>query len=341
MKRRSFLAMAGALASAIALGAAASPASAATHRYAMVVRVLGNTAFDLAHMGAEEAAKQIGDTEIIFVGPTTESAEGQIQIINSLIAQHVDAIMITANDATALVPALKRAMAAGIPVISFDQSLDPAGRIVHIAAANDQIIAEGPMKIAKNLIGSGEVGIISGEANSTSQNAWVAIAKKMMESDPAYESLKLDDVRYGDERSDKAYQEALGLVKTYPNLKGIIAYSSIGIAAAGQMVIDEGLIGKVTVTGLGFPNEMVDYVMSGAVPEFAIWNMIDLGYAATMVTDQIVKGAAKGGIGEEIDAGRMGKLKVGPNHVALLGDLYVYDKTNIQAAADLIKSLQK
>ena len=172
MERRVFLGIVGLLATLLAGGLSVGTAHAAPHRYAMVVRVLGNTAFDLAHVGADQAAKQIGDTQIIFVGPTTELAEGQVEIINSLIAQHVDAIMITANDATALVPALKRAMAAGIPVISFDQSLNSAGRIMHMAAANNQIIAEGPVKIAKKLIGSGEVAIISGEADSTSQNAW-------------------------------------------------------------------------------------------------------------------------------------------------------------------------
>jgi rhamnose transport system substrate-binding protein len=342
MRRRGFLAAVAMVAATMFMSAAfAPPAEAAARRYAMVVRVLGNTAFDLAHMGAEEAAKQLGDVEIIFVGPTTESAEGQIEIINSLIAQHVDAIMITANDATALVPALKRAMAAGIPVISWDQALDPAGRVMHLAAANDQIIAEGPLKIAKRLVGTGEVAIISGEANSTSQNAWVDITRNLIANDPQYQSLTLDDVRYGDERSDKGYQEALGLVKTYPNLKCIIAYSSIGIAAAAQMVRDEGLVGKVQVTGLGFPNEMVDHVLSGAVPAFAIWNMIDLGYAATMITDQIVTGKATGAVGEKIDAGRMGTIAVGDDHVAVLGDLFVYDKTNIQAAADLINSLSE
>ena len=222
-------------------------------RYALVVRTLGNTAFDLADIGAQEAAKELGDTEVIFVGPTDGSAEGQIQIINSLIAQRVDAIMISANDATALVPSLKRAMSSGIPVISFDQGLATEGRIMHLAASNGEIIAKGPLDIALRLVGEGEVGIVSGAANSTAQNAWVDITRDAIENDPTYAGLTLVDVRYGDERSDKGYQEALGLVKTHPDLKAIVAYSSIGIAAAAQMVRDEDLVGDVIVTGLGFP----------------------------------------------------------------------------------------
>jgi hypothetical protein len=47
---------------------------------------------------------ELGDVEIIYTGPTDTTAEGQIEVINSLIAQGVDAIAISANDPDALVP---------------------------------------------------------------------------------------------------------------------------------------------------------------------------------------------------------------------------------------------
>src|SRR4051795_11193215 len=84
-------------------------------RYAMLVRVLGNTAFELAKVGAEQAAKELG-VDLIYTGPTENTAEGQIAQIDSLVDQHVDAIMITANDQTALLPALQRAQQRGIKV---------------------------------------------------------------------------------------------------------------------------------------------------------------------------------------------------------------------------------
>ena len=80
--------------------------------------------------------------------------------------------------------------------------------------------------------------------------------------------------------------------------------------------------------------------MSGAVPAFAIWNMIDLGYATTMITHEIETGAATGAEGETIPAGRMGEITVGPGGDAVLGELFVYDSGNIEEAAELIDSLQ-
>ncbi|MDP1057342.1 substrate-binding domain-containing protein, partial [Klebsiella pneumoniae] len=90
--------------------------------------------------------------------------------------------------------------------------------------------------------------------------------------------------------SDKSYREAVGLLKSYPDLKVIVSPSSVGIVAAAQAVKDQGEIGKVYVTGLGLPSEMAGAIKSGASKSFAIWNPIDLGYAATYLADDLVKG---------------------------------------------------
>ena len=72
----------------------AAPASAEDTRIALVVKALGIGFFEAAAKGAEEAAAELGDVEIIYTGPTDTTAEGQIEVINALIAQNVDAIAI-------------------------------------------------------------------------------------------------------------------------------------------------------------------------------------------------------------------------------------------------------
>ncbi len=309
-------------------------------RYALLVRSLGNTAFSLAHVGATEAAKELG-VDLIYTGPTDGSAEGQVAQIDALIAQKVSAIMVTANDATALLPSLQRAQRRGIKVVSWDQDLSPEGRSLFVRAATNNLIALAPLKIVKGLIGTGDVGIISGAANSTTQNDWCNEMIRLTKEDPAYAGIKVAEVTYGDDHTDKAYNEALGLVSKYPNLKGIVAYSSVAIAAASKMVEDQHLVGKVVVTGLGFPNEMVGHVLSGASPAFAIWDMVDVGYTTVHATDQIVKGSITGAKGDVVDDGRIGKLTVADDHVLVMGELKTYDKTNVQQAADLIASVSK
>ncbi len=94
----------------MAFGLAVTAQAADKMKIAMVVKTLGNGFFDAAHQGADEAAKELGDVEIIFTGPAKATAEGQIELINSLTAQKVSAMVISANDADALVPATKKAM---------------------------------------------------------------------------------------------------------------------------------------------------------------------------------------------------------------------------------------
>src|SRR6266404_8936915 len=101
----------------------ASRAEAAPLKIALVVKALGIGFFEAANKGAQEAAKELGDVEIIYTGPTNTTAEGQIEVINTLIAQKVDPIAISANDKDALVPVLKKAMQRGIKVISWDSGV--------------------------------------------------------------------------------------------------------------------------------------------------------------------------------------------------------------------------
>ena len=259
-------------------------------RIAMVVKNLGNGFFDAAHAGADEAAKQLGNVEVIYTGPTTPSAEGQIEIINSLISQKVDAIVISANDPNALVPIAKKAMARGIKVVSFDSGLAQEGRQMQLNPSNAALIGEKQIQMAADEIGgAGEIAILSASAQATNQNIWIGVMKKVLEQ-PQYARIKLVATVYGDDQSDKSYREAIGLLRSHPQLKAIIAPTTVGIVAASKAVADEHLVGKVYVTGLGLPSEMAGHVKSGAVKEFAIWNPIDLGYAATYAADQFVKG---------------------------------------------------
>jgi rhamnose transport system substrate-binding protein len=64
--------------------------------------------------------------------------------------------------------------------------------------------------------------------------------------------------------------------------------------------------------------------------------MVDVGYTTVQATNQLVHGKITGAVGDVVDAGRMGKIKVGQDNTLVMGELQTYDKTNIQAAADLI-----
>lgn len=311
----------------------AGAAQAEPVRIALVVKALGIGFFEAAHKGAEEAAKELGDVEIIYTGPTDTTAEGQIEVINSLIAQKVDAIAVSANDADALVPTLKKAMDRGITVISWDSGVAKDGRQMNLNPSSPALIGNTIIKLAADsLPDGGDVAILSATTTSTNQNTWIAEAKKVL---PNYKGINLVATVYGDDLADKSYRETQGLLQTYPNLKAIIAPTSVGIVAAAQAVEDAGKVGQVNVTGLGLPSEMAGHVKSGASKSFAIWNPIDLGYSATTIAYHLVKGDAKAEPGAEIPMGRMGKVKLDDNNEGAMADPFTYDASNVEEFAKI------
>ena len=210
-------------------------------RVAMVVKSLGNGFFDACRDGGEEAAKELGNVELIYTGPTKPTAEDQIAVIDSLIAQKVNAIAISANDANALVRLARRRWRRASPSFRSIPASRPSGRIMQLDPSNVALIgAKCVQMMAKTLHDEGDVAILSATAQATNQNIWIEAMKKEW-AKPEYAKMKLVATVYGDDQADKSYREAQGLFKSYPNLKGIIAPTSVGIVAAAKAVADAGL----------------------------------------------------------------------------------------------------
>jgi rhamnose transport system substrate-binding protein len=303
-------------------------------RVGLVAKSLGNGFFDAVHKGARDAAGELG-AEVIFVGPTTPTAEGQIETLNSLIAQRVDAIAVSANDPDALAPTLKKALDRGIKVVSYDSAVAPSGRLVHLAPSSDQLIGETVIQLIAGLSpqengqAKGKFAVVSATPTSTNQNAWLEHMRRALSGHPG---LEMVDVAYGDDVSDKSYREAVALLKQHPDLAVLASISSVGLVASAKAVEDQGLTGKVKVTGLGLPSELAGYVQKGVVPRFAIWNPVDLGYSVTQVAVQLARGADRA---QPVSMGRLGKVSFGADGVGAMAKPYIYDASNVAEFAKI------
>jgi len=299
-------------------------------KIALVVKNLGNGFFEASNKGAQEAAAEIGGVEVIYTGPTTPTAEGQIEIIRSLIAQKVDGIIISANDPDSLVTITSRAMKRGIPVISYDSGINPEGRIVHLAPSDSKFIGQQQVELMGEAIGyKGEFAIVSASSQATNQNEWIGYMKEALEKDAKYKDMKLVAVTYGDDQTDKSYREAQALIRKYPNLKGIEAPTSVGFPASGKAVIDENKVGSIFVTGLGLPSEVAGYVKKDVVKSFALWNPVDLGYSSVYIMKSLINKDITGKKGETVHAGRMGEIPVRDGGLMVMGSPFVFNAENI------------
>lgn len=300
-------------------------------KHAIIFKNTGNPYGEKMMQGFESAIKELGH-EAILKAPDQPTAEAQIQIIEELIAQKVDSISISANDNDALQPALTKAMDRGIKVLSLDSAVNAQSRIVHVNQADPERIGRTLIQgISEMIGGEGEIAILSATSQAANQNMWIEWMKKELE-DPKYNNIKLVKVAYGDDLRDKSVAETEALLKSYPNLKGIIAPTTVGIAAAGKVLTDKGLKGKVQLTGLGLPSEMAEYIESGVCQWMYLWNPIDVGSLTGYTADALVGGTITGNVGDKFKAGSLGEMSVvedGEGTQIMLGDPYKFDASNI------------
>lgn len=299
------------------------------YKTVLLVKSLGNGFFEAVRDGGLEAAKELGDVKSIYMGPSSSTAEGQIEIIESLIAQHVDAIAISANDRDALIPVCKKAMKAGIKVMSFDSGINVGGRMVDLVPSVEELIGRQQVQLIAELTDyKGQIGIVSATSQATNQNAWIKWMYEEIKK-PKYKNMKIVEVVYGNDASDKSYREAVGLMQKYPDLAGIISPTTIGVLASAKAIEDEGKQGKVQLTGLGLPSEMQHYIVDGTCKQMALWNPIDLGYTSTYIMEALITGKITGKEGDKVNAGRMGTITIGKDGNAVMGTPFIFNKDNI------------
>ena len=305
--------------------------SAGSYDIAFLPKNLGNPYFEASDSAAKTAVEGFGGG-FKEVGPTEATADGQVTYINTLTQQGVDAIVLSANDPNALCDSLKEARDADVHVVTFDSDVDAACREMYIQASSTDLIGMTEVDLIADQIGkTGQVAILSATANATNQNAWIDIMKSYLASD--YPDIELVDVVYGDDDDQTSYDKTEALLSSYPDLKGIISPTTVGIAAAARYLSTSEFKGKVALTGLGTPNDMRDYIADGTVTAFALWNPEDLGILASFAAKSLIDGDITGAEGDTFTAEGLSSeetdFTVGADGVVVLGPPFVFDEGNI------------
>ncbi|TDB76937.1 rhamnose ABC transporter substrate-binding protein [Micromonospora sp. KC723] len=297
-------------------------------KIAFLPKQVNNPYFTTADNGGKEAVTEVKG-EFKEVGPSEASASSQVSYINTLSQQGMDVIVTSANDPNAICGALNQAKAAGAKIVTFDSDTKPECRQIFVNQVTAQGIAENQVKlISEQIGGQGEIAILSATANATNQNTWIELMKEELKK-PEYSKVKLVTVAYGNDDDQKSFQEMQGLLQAYPNLKGVISPTTVGVAAAARYLSGSQYKGKVKLTGLGTPNQMREYVKDGTVDAFALWNPADLGYLAAYAGAALASSQITGAEGDRFTAGKLGEFTVGKDGVVVLGPPTVFDKSNI------------
>jgi rhamnose transport system substrate-binding protein len=295
----------------------------------VIPKNLGNNYFTTADSaksgGAIAALQALGETGTETSG-TAATPASQIPAIQAAISKGANALIVSATDPTALCPTLNAAMKRGIAVVTYDSDA-PACRSLFINQASTAQIGTSEVDLlAKQINQTGDIAIVSAAASATNQNAWIGYMKQELKK---YPKMKLVSTVYGNDDPTTSTQVTQGLLQRYPNLKGIISPTTVGIAAAAAVLDNAKYRGKIALTGLGTPDSLKKYVSDGTIKGFELWKPNDLGYLAGYAAVAIASGKINGSQGQSFTAGKLGSFTVGADKSVLLGPPFVFTSANI------------
>jgi rhamnose transport system substrate-binding protein len=296
---------------------------------------LGNPYFEALSTGFYDAITELGEENFryIYTGPQTASPDSQIEFVKKAIQDKADAIFITSNSNTALNAVFGEARRAGIRVYSINLDIpgSEAYRDAAIMPVNFDTIGAAQIELMGAQIGyQGQFAILSATVDAPDQNTWVALMQAELESNPKYSRMELVEVVYGDDQTEKSAAEARGLLERWPGLRGIIAPTAVGITALAGVVREQGLSGRVKVTGLGLPSEMAEFVLDGTCDGFQLWNPPYEGYIGVYLVWAEKRGGFTPRPGASFSAGMLGEHTILPNgQILTLETPMLYDRSNI------------
>ncbi|MET3696709.1 monosaccharide ABC transporter substrate-binding protein (CUT2 family) [Bacillus oleivorans] len=295
---------------------------------ATVVKVSGEAWFDRMEEGVVKFGEDTGH-EAFQQGPQQADAAQQVQIIEDLIAQQVDAITVVPFSAEALEPVLKKAREAGIVVISHEadgmENVD-----YNIEAFNNSEYGEFLMdNLAAAMGEEGEYMTTVGSLTSTSHMEWVTAAVKHQEENYPNMTAVVTEVETGDDlqTASEKLREAL---KAHPNLKGFQGSASTDAPGAALAIEELGLEGKISVVGTSVPSVSGQYIENGSINAITFWDPAEAAYAMNTLAVMILDGK-KDEIKDGLDLGIPGyeSLTVKDNKY-IYGNAYVkVDKENL------------
>jgi rhamnose transport system substrate-binding protein len=295
----------------------------------IIPKNLGNNYFTTADSaktgGAIAALDTLGETGTETSG-TAATPASQIPAIQAAVSKGANVLILSATDPTALCPTLESAMKRGITVVTYDSDA-PTCRDLFINQASTAEIGTSEVDVlASELHDTGDIAIVSAAASATNQNAWIGYMKQELTK---YPNMKLVSIVYGNDDPTTATQVTQGLLEQYPNLKGIISPTTVGIVAAAAVLDTAKYRGKVLLTGLGTPDSLKKYVADGTIKEFELWNPANLGYLAAYAAVEYASGKINGTQGQSFSAGKLGTFTIGADKTVLLGPPFTFNASNI------------
>ena len=268
--------------------AIAAPAAAQEKSIATVVKIAGIQWFNRMEEGVKKYAADTG-TKAFQVGPAQADPQQQAALLEDMIAQGVNAIAVVPMSPEAIEPVLKRAMEAGIVVISHEAASQQNVNYDIEAFKNEDFGANLMEQMATCMGGKGEYAVFVGSLTSQTHNQWVDGAI-------AYQKEKYPDMTLVGDKNEtfddqqKAYEKAQEVLRAFPNVKGLQGSASTDVAGIGLAIEERGTADATCVFGTSLPSIAGQYLDTGAVDGIGFWDPSVAGYAMNKLATMVMNG---------------------------------------------------
>jgi len=294
---------------------------------AVMPKAISNPYFESCRQGAEEAAALL-DVRLLWDGPdSSRPARRQEAFVEEWVNGRVNAIAVSAADAEAVSPALRRARQAGVSVITWDSDCASDARSFFVMPATLEGIGKALVNAAgRILLGQGEVAVIAASAASKNQSIAIECVRTSLAQD--YPAVRLVATKFCEDDQETARVLAKELLAREPNVKVLLTTCAPAVPGAAQAVKDAGRK-DVRVAGLSSPAGCREFIREGIVDSVVLWNTVDLGYLTVYATHAAATGGLKAGDGC-MRAGRLGTIVVQDDQVRL-GRPYIFNAANVDS----------
>jgi ribose transport system substrate-binding protein len=230
------------------------------------------------HRGVDQAAKDF-NIDVLWNGPNEETDHTrQIQIVESMITQHVDAIAISATDERALAAPVQRAINAGIPVTVFDSGVNVEGYTSFIATDNYGAGCTAARLLANLVGGKGKIGMVMHKPGGTS----TVLREKGFEETMVKEfpTVSIAARQFGMSDLGRSRAAAENILTAHPDLAGIFASSEASSLGSIQAIRSRGLTGKVKLITFDFSDSHIEALRDGVIDRMLVQEPYKIGYEA-------------------------------------------------------------
>jgi ribose transport system substrate-binding protein len=242
---------------------------------AVIPKATSHTFWQSVKAGAEAAGKEDG-VDIVWQGPDREGEiTTQVNLVQTQITNKVDAIVLAATDAEALVKPAKDALAKGIPVITIDSGLkDKDASLCYIATDNVEGGRKAAEALAKEIGEKGKVGLLIFEKGSVSSDER---EKGFEEGIKQYPNIQLVATLESND-PQKATDTTMNMLTAHPDIVGIFAANEPNGVGAANVLRQKKLGGKVKLVAYDSSPDEINALEEGVIQATIVQDPFQMGY---------------------------------------------------------------